>query len=392
MAVIVLIAFRFNIGGNMSLSIGFLAGFFLARSWATRSLQFFEVATAVLVITGLYFKIDMNDHTSLMKGLAAIVFFLALARYADYRKGHDFIRDSAASTPAGKPLLIAAAIVALALGFQETRTSILIHKANAALKNNNLQTYASIMEGCAAGHSDPAGAYYDLGRIQLSLGQPEKAVASFKNSISLIYKPEAVEAMLGHLLDSADTEHWSALADFLVERFPENPRYLVVRANGLSQRGNKTGAEKMLQEIIARHPAYYDAYISLGEIKLEQSRIIEARDFFIKAYEIAPASSAYFMADVSRHLNMFAEADRYYLEAINGQPQNIVFRFDHGNNLAAQNRLREAIDAWKSILQYDPNFEPAKTSIKLAEETLAAKKSAILGKSATSGQTQQNEK
>ena len=40
---------------------------------------------------------------------------------------------------------------------------------DAARSHNDTLTYATIMESCAGSHSDPSGAYYDLGKAQLKI-------------------------------------------------------------------------------------------------------------------------------------------------------------------------------------------------------------------------------
>lgn len=382
MAIIVLIVFGFNIGGNMSLSLGFLTGFLLVRVWSVRSVSTFELLTAALIFIGLYFKIDMNDPISLGKGLTAIAFFLLIARFARYDQGFTFIRNQAREYTAPKTMLAVAVIVAGLLGGSEIHTSIMIHKANAALKNKDLQGYTSIMEGCAAGHSDPAGAYYDLGKTQIMINQPDKALESFKKSIELIFKIEAIDTMLSHLFEAGAADQWMNLVNYLAEKHPDVEKFQVYKANGLAEAGKNQEAEELLQKISAANPNNHDALISLGVIRMEQSRINDASELFSKAYKIAPASSAYYLANTFQALKKHSEAESYFAEAIAGNPQNIIFRVEQGNNFVAQNKYREAITAWRGAVELDPELTDVTNNINNAEKILAERKAAILGKPA----------
>lgn len=381
MAAVVLILFGFDIGGNMSLSLGFLSGYLLVKIFATRNLSLFEILLTAMIIVGYHFKMDMNDATSLVKGLAFIAGFLIIARFIGYNEGLKFISTDAGKTPAPVFLTAIALIAAGTLAFNETRSSFLIHKANAALSKNDLQTYATIMDGCAAGHSDPAGTYYDLGRVQLKLNQPEKALESFKNSVNLIYKFEAAEAMLNLLFDTGFMTQWSEFADFLAAKFPEVARFQVVKANALMHNNDLSGSEKMLNELTQKYPENHEVFIAYGELRLSQSRAFEARDYYEKAYKIAPASSAFFLGDVYMTLNMLPEAEKYLTEAVNGQPQNVIYLLSQGNAFMAQQKFRDAITSWEKILKLDPEFEAAKENIAQAKQALDAKKAAILGHS-----------
>jgi len=381
MAAIVLILFGFNIGGNMSLSLGFLIGYVLVKIFTTRTLSVFEVLITTTLLIGYYYKIDMNDTTSLLKGLTVIAVFLAAARFIGYENGLKFVHNDARNTAAPKFLMAVVLVAAGFLAYNETRLSLLIHKANAALSQKDLQTYASIMDGCAAGHSDPAGAYYDLGRVQLQINQPDKALESFKKSVNLIYKFEAAEAMLNLLFDTGAADQWADFAEFLAAKQPEVTRFQVLKANAMMHRNDFAASERLLNELKKQYPQNHEVFIAYGELRMSQTRVFEAKDYYEKAYKIAPASSAFFLADAYMALNMLPEAEKYFTEAVNGQPQNVIYLLSQGNALMAQQKVREAITAWQKILELDAEFEPAKENIALAEQTLAARKAAILGKS-----------
>lgn len=379
MAIIVVIIFGFDVGGNISLSLGFLSGFILVHIWHTRSITLFEILTAGLIILGLSFKHDFNDPISLAKGLIVISAFLLTARLAGFAKGFAFINNDTAALKVAKPLTAIVLLVALLLGFRETSNSILIHKANAALRNHDKQTYASIMESCAGSHSNPSGAYYDLARTQLAINQPEKAVDSLKKSLEIAFSVTVAQSMFEMLAVACDAKISSDFADYLVQKYPEVIEFSFIKGNIMLEKGDLAGAEAIYTGIVNKRPAHHDGYIAMGEVRLRQSRISEAEELFNKAYSISPASAAFFIADINSQQSRFSAAEKYYDEAIEKNPPNIVFRMDQGTNYAMQQKFSEAIKSWQAALAIDPEFSPALENIKKAEVALAAKKAAILG-------------
>lgn len=383
MALIVIIMFGFDVGGNISLSLGFLAGFLLIHVWHTRSISLFEVIITALIVVGLYFKHDMNDPVSLGKGLIVLTVFMLTARFAGFTSGLAFINSETPTLKVAKPLAAVIIIIALLLGASETRTSILIHQANAALKNKDNQTYVSIMENCAGAHAYPAGAYFDLARVQLLIDQPEKALESMKKSLELSFSVSAAQNMFEILRLAEKNVQAAALADYLADRHPHITEFRFMQGNLLLEKSDFTGAEAVYTGIINSSPNHHDGYIAMGELRLRQARNADAADFFSRAYSISPASAAFFMADINRLQGNLAAAEKFYAEAVTSNPPNVVYLMDQGTNYAMQDKFNDAIRSWQAALALDNDLEPARENIRQAEAALAAKKALILGNPVT---------
>lgn len=98
MAVIMLMVFGFNLGGNISFSLGFIAGFLIIHIWQSRKISALEALIILLLAIGMYFRHDMSDFRSLAKGLIAISIFLLAARNLNFSKGIEFIKTGARTT------------------------------------------------------------------------------------------------------------------------------------------------------------------------------------------------------------------------------------------------------------------------------------------------------
>ncbi|NCB40251.1 MAG: tetratricopeptide repeat protein, partial [Erysipelotrichia bacterium] len=322
MAVIILVLLGFDLGGNVSLSLGFLSGFLIIHIIVSRTLSVFELSTTLLIIAGLWFRHDMNDITSLAKGLTVIAIFILIAKAANFSGGFNFFDDKSHNTKVPVPLMALVLLTASGLALYETNNSRLLHMANAALKHDDNKAYASIMELCAGSHSDPARACYDLGRTQLMLKEPQKAINSFKRSLEYSFSIDMAENML-RTFDAAEfDEHWNQFLDFLIQTHSDIARFKLFKGKSLQQDKDFAAAEKMFQELLNTQPDFYETYIAFGALRIEQGLIAEATDFVARAYAIAPASSAYFMADINRRQNKFQEAEKYYAEAVESDPNN----------------------------------------------------------------------
>lgn len=372
MAIIIVVTFGFDVGGNMSLSLGFLSGFMLIHIWHTRSISPFEAVVSILVVVGLYFKDDLNDPISLAKGLTVIAAFLLTARFAGFSRGFDFLDRAAPELKVAKGLTAVVLIFALILGAREAQTSILIHKANAARKGNDTATYATIMESCAGSHSDPTGAYFDLGKAQLKINLPDKASASFKKSLELLFSASVAIDMYELLRSFATREVADEFATWLTGRYPDTDEFIFLKGELLIEKNDYNSAEALYQGFIARRPAHHDGYIALGTLRLQQSKLDEAEELFNRAYALAPASSAYFVAAVNHLRGRPEQAEKFYAEAVSSNPPNVIFLMDQAGNYAAQQKLDAAIAAWQKVLEIAPQETAARENIEQARAAQAA--------------------
>ncbi len=75
---------------------------------------------------------------------------------------------------------------------------------------------------------------------------------------------------------------------------PEEPRYAFTLAFYQHQRGDAPAAMTTLQALLARHPAYGEAYLFLvAELYVKASKVPEARQLFAHALEVKELPEAY---------------------------------------------------------------------------------------------------
>ncbi|OGK13273.1 MAG: hypothetical protein A2W80_13955 [Candidatus Riflebacteria bacterium GWC2_50_8] len=380
MAVIVLVLFGFDLGGNISLSLGFITGFMLIHIWQSRRISAIEKAIAVLIVTGMYFRNDLNDFRSLAKGLIAIAVFLLAARNLGFNQGFEFISGKARETKVPAILLTLILLLALSLGAREAHNSILFHQANAAKNSNDLKTFVSIMESCAGAHMNPANAYFDLGNAQLALGMYEKAADSFQKSLELDFNDHAADSILEKLFVSGRFQECLQISEWLITRSPDALRFRIAVGNALIQLRRLEDAQKTFADAIVRFPQSHDALIALGEVKVSMGKADEGLQHLENAYEISPASASFHLADLYRRLDRREEAEKYFAEAVAADPENLDLQIDQGRNLAEQQKFRPAIKIWESALEKAPTLIDARQLIEAAKYELQKRRDAILGK------------
>jgi len=379
-AAIALILFGFDLGGNISLSLGFIAGFLLIHIWHSRRISYLEATIIALLFVGMYFRHDMNDASSLIKGLLAIAVFLLAARNLDFKRGFEFIGSTAKETRVPTGMLAVVIVLGIGLGARETHNSMLFHRANAAKENNDLKTFVSIMEGCAGAHLNPANAYFDLGIAQLALNLPDKAVNSFIKSLELDFNKKAADTMLERLFTARLFKQSMQLVEWLVVRSPETPRFKIAMGNVLIQLDRLEDAQKVFAETSMRFPENHDALIAQGEIKVAMGDNEEGLKFMLKAYEIAPASTSVHLADFYRRLGRHNEAEQYFVQAVAANPENSELMLDQGMNLFEQKKYREAIKLWQTAIEKTPTLVAARDYIAMAELEIKKRRDAILGR------------
>ena len=118
-------------------------------------------------------------------------------------------------------------------------------------------------------------------------------------------------------------------------------------------------AEKMLKKVIKMNPNFAIAHKDLGIIYLNKRLFDYAEDEFLTALRLAPNSFeilfeyANFLYSTSKNL----EADRFYGEALDVEPNNILALTFMGLNKLVLNNLDEAYDYIMKAVKLEPHHE-----------------------------------
>ncbi len=170
-----------------------------------------------------------------------------------------------------------------------------------------LEEYKAAMEYSA----DFAFGRYNLANLYVSLGQPEKAIRSFRAAI--------------HIDDLF---------------FPAKVNLAMV----YDQRGEKKKAETLFREVLAADPDLHEVAYSLGLLLAEEKRYKEAAVYLRQAARGLPrrARIHYNLGLLLQALHRDREAEAELLEALRIEPDNLDFLYAAADYYLKRGRLGEA--------------------------------------------------
>lgn len=205
-------------------------------------------------------------------------------------------------------------------------------------------------------------AWFDLGRAQWALGQPEAASHSWQQADAYDYVARLARQQTD---DTAVAQQYWHLA---AQIEPNNAQPLVelghlLLATDLAQ------AQTYYQQATAVDPAYAPAYFALGQYYLRhQQQPAQALPYYLQAHQIDPNNMEYLLL-LARQTAVAdpAAATPYWQTLTNLRPQYGEFWYGLGQSYTQQGCLAEAQDAYKQAIQQQPNS----TFAQQAEERLS---------------------
>jgi tetratricopeptide (TPR) repeat protein len=113
--------------------------------------------------------------------------------------------------------------------------------------------------------------------------------------------------------------------------------------------GNRTQAENLLLEVIAKEPAHDAAHYEYAKIYIEKHKYSEAAEELKIAIQSCDTNIWYkiLLAKTYDHMYQFEQAEKIWSEIVKSQPQNVEYLYQYTLSLIYQNKLKEA------LVQYD---------------------------------------
>jgi polyferredoxin/tetratricopeptide (TPR) repeat protein len=403
MAAIILVLFCGKIGGNMSLSIGFVLGYFIIQVYTTRRLSLISTSLCLALPVLYYYSTDLNDLTSTIKGLALLMIFIFLSKLLGVEPERSFAQEKALNTRVPKPLLAIAFGLALWLGGSEIFYSLQISKATAAQGANNLELYTELMEKYGHAHTKPVLLHFSLAEAYSQLKNPKKALEHYEKSLNLDYKLEAAEAALNSLVYQGSFKEAQALALTLEQKHPEDSAHFqVAYAYTKLYLGEKDEAITILGKAVSQIEVPTSVIQTLAELRLEKNQLEETKELLKKHVQRDPSNLAPMLAAIyatqganakakalleenleaywnSLHIplatlyaqdNELEKTEKMYREALAKNSKDYESAYYLGLSLANSSRLVEAIQAWQLIPKEFEAYEAAQDNINTAKMML----------------------
>ena len=142
-------------------------------------------------------------------------------------------------------------------------------------------------------HPQNAAVAFNLGLLLAEVGKTTEAESALRTALKADPQMASAAYNLAVLVAPKNLAESLALSRRAAELRPEEPRYAFTLAFYQRQRGDAGAAMTTLQALLARHPAYGEAYLLLGELYVKASKVQEARQLFARALEVKELPDTY---------------------------------------------------------------------------------------------------
>jgi tetratricopeptide (TPR) repeat protein len=145
-----------------------------------------------------------------------------------------------------------------------------------------------------------------------------------------------------------------------LEKAPQEPRYMVLRARLRQFVGQHDAAIELLRQAMQWAPDWAEPYYSTGVSYYLERRYAEARQSLEQALKRDPQSARSLFLYAATFVNegKNREGEKYLRQAIALEPRNARFEYHLGVLLLRDNRPEEAQEAFKNALRLSPTFGP----------------------------------
>jgi tetratricopeptide (TPR) repeat protein len=138
-----------------------------------------------------------------------------------------------------------------------------------------------------------AGVAFNLGLLLAEEGKTVEAEAALRAALKADPQMAPAAYNLAVLVVPKNGAEALELSRKAAALRPEEPRYAFTLAFYQAQRGDGPAATATLEALLARHPAYGDAYLLLGDLYVKANKQQDARQLFARALEVKELPDAY---------------------------------------------------------------------------------------------------
>lgn len=170
---------------------------------------------------------------------------------------------------------------------QPNNAMLLLAKARLLLADRNINDAVTKVKAAVTADPRSIGAHYMLGSLQVSRGEAEEAMASFREVLKLNPRAVAAQLQLSQLeLSRGSSESSLQLAQDAVSNAPDNPLARLMLVRSLTARGELARAETEVKGLLAKFPNASAVHAQAGMIALQRQDLAVARRSFDKAISL----------------------------------------------------------------------------------------------------------
>jgi len=225
---------------------------------------------------------------------------------------------------------------------------------------------------------DMARAYQELGHLNKSMNNDEKAISSYRQACELNPALIASWHSLNEYFVKQNNKAASSHALEQINKFKSLPPTLLY-IDQIMNEGRLGIAEKRCREFLKKNPTHTYAMSQLAEIANRLGYFDDAETLLKKAVEFKPNDGELRMkyAMVLRKKQKFAETMEQVNILCDQFPNNIAYQAQRGSELMQNGEHEKAVDLFNDLLQKNPFNFSSLTSRGHAQKTLGKTDEAI---------------
>ena len=225
---------------------------------------------------------------------------------------------------------------------------------------------------------DMARAYQELGHLNKSINNDEKAINSYRQACELNPALVASWQGLNEYFTKQGNKPASNHALEQINKYKSLPPALLY-IDQIMNEGRLGIAEKRCREFLKKNPTHTYAMSQLAEIANRLGYFDDAETLLKKAVEFKPNDGELRMkyAMVLRKIQKFAETMKQVNILCEQFPNNIAYQAQRGSELMQNGEHERAVDLFNSLLEKNPYNYSSLTSRGHAQKTLGKTNEAI---------------
>lgn len=238
-----------------------------------------------------------------------------------------------------------------------------------ALGDENFDSALGFFERSAAAEAGPAPLLRRrLAQLYIRKGDLERALEQINIGLTGASRDAGLLRLRGGLLTSLK-RHDEAVSTYrsLIEvEAPNNEDAYTMLASVLAQSGDLPGAKAVVKELIKGKPRSGLGYYYLGRLAETSGALEEAKNHYLKAFELAPEAEV-IQADLVRVMGSRgdeAAARKFLLKQLKKNPSNLPAQRLLGQLFLKSNRFEEALGVFEALGRLED--DPTDTRFKIA--------------------------
>jgi len=214
-----------------------------------------------------------------------------------------------------------------------------------------------------AGHSDSPDFLHEIGRCQGAVGRGDEAISTLRQAIAIDPKHAAAWQSLGHQLTVAGDADGSSRA-FQQHFELTTPHPELVEATRLLRDGKVAKAERIVRDLLKKHPADVSAIRVLADIGIKLKQFGDASHLLERCLELAPdfLAARYSYATVLMRQQKPEAAIGEVEKLLEQEPNNPNFQTLKASILTRIGDQSGALALYENVLKNYPNQARAQMS------------------------------